>query len=150
MVAHPGTADTLLHVGPLYTNMKNLIALLLRTTALHAVLVSYHQWRLRAALALMKKFGSDTKMPVWCSARFQRHQRALLRLGTLIEREFALTRRAICGPEPYRAFRDLMRARFSDGCWSCAASGGRIIVVAPTSQIPEWEQFVSEYDLQAV
>ena len=129
--------------------MKYLIDLLLRMTGLRSVLVSYHQWRLRVALALMKQFGSDTEMPVWCSARFQRHQRALLRLGFLIEREFALARRAVCGPEPYRAFRDLMRARFPDGCWSCAASGRRIIVVAPMSQIPEWERFVSEYDTNA-
>jgi hypothetical protein len=128
--------------------MKNFIALLLRITGLRAVLVSYHQRRLRAASALMKQSGSDTEMPAWCSARFQRHQRALLRLGFLMEREFALARRAICGPEPYRAFCALMRARFPDGCWSCAANGRRIIVTAPTSQIPEWEQFVSEYDLQ--
>ena len=131
------------------THMKSFIVLLLRMTGLRAVLVGYHQWRLRVALALIKRFGSDTAMPVWCSAPFQRHQRALLRLGFLIEREFALGRRAICGPEPYRAFRDLMRARFPDGCWSCAASGRRIIVVAPTSQIPDWEQFVSEYDREA-
>ncbi len=129
--------------------MKTLIVFLLRTTGLRAVLVSYHQRRLRAASALMKKFGSDTEMPVWCSARFQRHQRALLRLGFLMEREFALVRRTISDPEAYRAFRDLMRARFSGGCWSCAFSGRRVIVVAPISQIPEWEQFVSEYDLQA-
>jgi hypothetical protein len=116
---------------------------------LRAVLVGYHQSRLRAASALMKKFGSDTEMPVWCSARFQRHQRALLRLGFLIEREFTLARRAISGPEPYRAFRDLMRARFLGGGWSCAASGSRIIVIAPASQIPEWEQVVSEYDDKA-
>ena len=130
--------------------MKKLIRFLLRITGLDALLVRYHQWRLSAALALMKQFGSDTHMPVWCSARFQRHQRALLRLGFLIEREFDLARRAICGPEPYRAFRTLMRARFPDGFWSCAASGRRIIVTAPASQIPEWEEFVSEYDLQAV
>jgi hypothetical protein len=129
--------------------MKTLVTYLLRTTGLRVALVSYHQWRLHTALAIMKKFGSDTQMPAWCSARFQRHQRALLRLGFLIEREIALVRRAIIGPELYLAFRDLMRARFPDGCWSCAASGRRIVVVAPTSQIPEWEQFVSEYDLQA-
>lgn len=129
--------------------MKTLIALLLRMTGLRAVLVSYHRRRMRAALALMKKFGSDSEMPVWCSARFQRHRRALLGLGFLMEKEFALVRRTISGPEPYRAFSDLMRARFPGGSWSCAAEGRRIIVVAPTSQIPEWEQFVSEYDLQA-
>jgi|SRR6185436_9202856 len=128
--------------------MKTLIAFLLRTTGLRTVLVSYHQRRLRGALVLMKKFGSDREMPVWCSARLQRHQRALLRLGFLIEREFALARRAISGPEPYHAFRDLMRGRFPNACWSCAASGRRVIVVAPMSQIPEWERFVSEYDLQ--
>jgi hypothetical protein len=130
--------------------MKNLSALLLRMTGLHAVLVSYHQRRLRAALSLMKRFGSDTHMPVWCCARFQRHQDALRRLGFLIDREFALTRRAIQGREPYRAFCDLMRARFPDSYWSCAASGSRIVVTAPISQIPEWEQFVSEYDLRVV
>lgn len=67
--------------------MNTLIAFLLRITGLRLVLVSYHQRRLRAASALMKQFGSDTEMPVWCSARFQRHQRALLRLGFLIERD---------------------------------------------------------------
>jgi hypothetical protein len=127
----------------------NNFTVLLRITGLWAVLVSYHHWRLRAALVFMKQFGSETRMPVWCSARFQRHQRALLRLGFLIEREFVLVRRAICGPEPYPAFCSLMRERFPDGCWSCAASSRRILVVAPTSQIREWEQFVSEYDFQA-
>src|SRR5690349_14361843 len=116
--------------------MNNLITPLLRLPGLRAVLIRYHQWRLRVALALMKQFGSDTQMPVWCSARFQRHQQALLRLGFLIEREFSLARRAISEPEPYRAFCTLMKARFPDGCWSCAASGRRIIVTAPTSQIP--------------
>ena len=94
----------------------------------------------------MKKFGSDTEMPVWCSARFRRHQRALRRLGFLIEREFALTSRPVYGREGYRAFCELMRGRFPDGYWSCAAGGRRIILIAPTSQIPEWEQFVSEYE----
>jgi hypothetical protein len=88
----------------------------------------------------MKRFGIETSMPVWCSSRFRRHQRALIRLGFLIEREFALARRAIRGPELYRAFCALMRARFLDGYWSCAAKGTRIIVIAPMSQIPEWEQ----------
>jgi hypothetical protein len=125
-----------------------IFAVFLRITGLRAVIVRYHQQRLPTVLALMKRFGSDSAMPVWCSARFQRHQRALLGLGFLIEREFALVRRRICGPEPYRAFCSLTRRRFPDGCWSCAADGRRIVVVAPTSQIREWEQFVSEYDFQ--
>jgi hypothetical protein len=129
--------------------MKHFIAIFLRLTGLRAVLVGYHRRRLRAAEALMKRFGSDLQMPVWCSDRFRRHQRALLRLGFLIEREFALVRRVISGPERYRVFCALMRARFPGGGWSCAASGRRIIVTAPTVQIPEWERFVSEYDLHA-
>jgi hypothetical protein len=127
----------------------NLIVLLFRITGLQAMLVSYHQRRLRVALALMKQFGSDTGMPVWCSARFRRHQRALLRLGFLIEREFALARRTISGTGPYRAFRDFVRARFPSGYWSFAASGRRVIVIAPTAEIPEWQRLISEYDLQA-
>ena len=129
--------------------MKHFIAILLRLTGLRAVVVAYHQRRLRAAEALMKRFGTETTMPVWCSDRFRRHQRALLGLGFLMEREFALARRVISGPEPYGTFCNLMRARFPNGGWSCAASGRRIIVTAPRSQIPEWERFVSEYDLQA-
>jgi hypothetical protein len=127
--------------------MQNSILLLLRMTGVRAAFVRYHQWRMRVALALMKRFGTETSMPVWCSSRFRRHQRALLRLGFLVEREFALARRAIRGPQLYRAFCAMMRARFPSGYWSCAASGTRIIVIAPTSQIPEWEQFVHEYDL---
>jgi hypothetical protein len=85
-------------------------------------------------------------MPVWCSQRFRRHQQALRRLGFVVEREFTLREQSVSGPGSYRAFCELMRARFPDGYWSCAASGRRVIVTAPTSQIQEWERFVCEYD----
>ena len=111
-----------------FTRMQDSILLLLRMTGLRAALVRYHQWRMRVAIALMKRFGIETSMPVWCSSRFRRHQRASIRLGFLIEREFALARRAIRGPELYRAFCALRRARFPDGYWSCAAKGTRINV----------------------
>ena len=129
--------------------MKKFIVILSRAVGLHSLLVSHHRSRLISAGEAMKRCGTETTMPVLHSARFQHHQRALLRLGFLMEREFALARRAIGGPVPYRAFCDLLRARFPDGYWSCAASGSRITVTAPTSQIPEWEQFLSAYDLQA-
>ena len=129
--------------------MKKLIAILLRATGLQIVLVGYHSWRLHIASGLMKQFGSDTQMPVWCSARFRRHQRALLRLGFLVEREFALAHRMISGREPYRAFCDSMRARFPDDYWSCAASGKRVIVIAPPAQMSEWQRFLCEYDQMA-
>jgi hypothetical protein len=128
---------------------EDFIAILLRLTGLRAVVVGYHRRRVRAAEALMKRFDSDSRVPVWCSERFRHHQRALLGLGFLMEREFALARRVISGPESYRAFCALMRARFPDGGWSCAASGRRIIVTAPRSQIPEWERFLVEYDQAA-
>ena len=130
--------------------MKQVIATLLRATGIRCILVSFHRSRLRAALSLMKCFGSDTQMPVWCSARFRRHQRALQWLGFLVEREFTLTNRMIFGREPYVLFRELMRARFPDGCWSCAYAGKRVVVIAPVSQIPEWERFVADYDHEAV
>lgn len=139
-----------LGVRPEIERMKALYLRLLRITGVHAVLVRYHCRRLRAAEILMQKHGSDTQMPVWCSARFVRHQRALLSLGFLVEREFELIHRAISGREPYRAFCDLMRSRFPDGSWSCAASGSRVVVTAPSSQLPEWKQFVEAYDRQMV
>jgi hypothetical protein len=129
--------------------MKRFCTILLRATGIHFMLVTYHRLRLRTALSLMKRHRSDTEMPVWCSARFQRHQHALRHLGFLVEREFALAHRMIVGVEPYSIFRELLRARFPDGCWSCAAQGRRVIVIAPGSQISEWERFVSEYDRQA-
>jgi hypothetical protein len=126
--------------------MKKLIAILLRATGLHTMLVSYHRWRLRIASELMRQFGSDTQMPVWCSARATRHRRALQRLGFLVEREFALAHRVISEREPYRAFCDSIRARFPDDYWSCAATGKRVIVTAPPAQMSEWQRFLCEYD----
>jgi hypothetical protein len=128
--------------------MKTLITILLRATGLHTMLVSYHRWRLRIACGLMKRFGSDTHMPVWCSARATRHQRALQRLCFLLEREFALAHRVISDREIYRAFCDSMRARFPDDYWSCscAANGKRVTVIAPPAQMSEWQRFLCEYD----
>src|SRR5215471_11490568 len=103
--------------------MKQVLATLLRATGIRFILVRFHHSRLCAALSLMKRFGSDAQMPVWCSTRFRRHQRALQKLGFLVEREFTLTNRMIFGREPYVLFRKLMRARFPDGCWSCAYAG---------------------------
>jgi hypothetical protein len=130
--------------------MRSLYIRLLRITGLHAAMVRFHLWRLRVAQSLMQKHGSEMQMPVWCSSRLVRHQRALLSLGFLVEREFELRHRAISGRETYRAFCDLMRSRFPSGSWSCAASGRRVVVTAPTSQLPEWKEFVEAYDLQTV
>ncbi len=132
----------------LVLRMKQLIDFLLRESGIACMVIEYHIWRLRSASALMKRFGSDTEMPVWCSERYRKHQSALRRLGFLCEREFVLTHRSVSGPN-YVAFRDLARARFSDPCWSYAASGKRVIVTAPTSQLSKWQRFISEYDLQA-
>lgn len=130
--------------------MRPLSIGLLRFTGLRAVLVRFHLWRLQAAQNLMRKHGTETQMPVWCSSRFVRHQRALLGLGFLVEKEFALRRRVIAGSETYLAFCALMRSRFPGGSWSCATSGSRVVVTAPSSQLPEWEQFVEAYDRQTV
>jgi len=89
------------------------------------------------------------QMPVWCSARYCRHQRALQWLGFLVERKFTLNNRTISGCEPFEVFRDLMRAHFPDGDWSCAALGKQVVVIAPKGQIPQWERFVSEFDREA-
>jgi hypothetical protein len=126
--------------------MKKFITILLRVVGLHSLLVSYHKARLLSAVADMKRFGTETTMPVWCSQRFQRHHQALRRLGFVEQNEFTLQQRAISGPEDYRAFCELMRARFPDGYWSCAASGTRVIVTAPASQMSEWQRFLFEYD----
>lgn len=126
--------------------MKKLIAILLRATGLQIVLVSYHTWRLHITVGLMKRFGSDTQMPGWCSARFRRHQRALQRLGFLAEREFTLAHRVISGREEYRAFCNSMSVRFSDDYWSCAASEKRVVVIVPPAQMSEWQRFLCEYD----
>jgi len=126
--------------------MKQIIAILLRATGIGLILESFHRSRLRAASSLMKRFGDDTQMPVWCSARFRRHQRALQWLGFLAEREFTLINRMIAGRETYLLFTELMRARFPDVYWSCACSGKRVIVVAPIAQLVEWERFVCDYD----
>ena len=110
------------------------------------LLVRYHKSRLLAALADMERFGPETTMPVWCSQRFQRHHEALRRLGFVEQREFTLQHRSISGPECYRTFCELMRTRFADRYWSCAASGIRVIVTAPSSQMAEWQRFLFEYD----
>jgi len=129
--------------------MKKFIAMLSRATGVHSLLVSYHKSRLVSAIEAMQRFGTETSMPVWCSQRFQRHQQALRRLGFVVEKEFTLQQRAISGPDCYRAFCQLLRARFPDGCWSCAANGTRVIVTAPASQMSEWQRFLFEYDQRA-
>lgn len=126
--------------------MKKFIAILIRAIGLHPFLVSYHKSRLISAGEAMKRFGTETTMPVWCSQRFQRHYQALRRLGFVVEREFALQQRPVSGPDCYRVFLRLLRARFPDSYWSCAVSGTRVIVTAPRSQISEWQQFLFEYD----
>ena len=120
--------------------------ILMRITGLYWLLTSYHKRRLLSALGNMKRFGTETTMPAWCSQRFRRHQQALRRLGFVVEREFTLQEQSVSGPGSYRAFCELMRVRFPDGYWSCAASERRVIVTAPASQMPEWERFVCEYD----
>jgi hypothetical protein len=97
----------------------------------------------------MKRFGTETSMPVWCSKRFRRHREALLWLGFFEEREFALQQSEISGRECYRAFCQLMDSRFPDGYWSCGAKGRRVIVAAPASRMAEWQQFLCEYDQEA-
>jgi hypothetical protein len=126
--------------------MKKFITVLLDEVGLRSLLVRYHKSRLLSALADRKRFGTETSMPVWCSQRFQRHHEALRRLGFVEQREFTLQQRAISGPECYRTFCQLMRSRFADGYWSCAASGSRVIVTAPSSQMSEWQRFLFEYD----
>src|SRR4051812_36946287 len=107
--------------------MKKFITILLKVVGLHSLLVRYHESRLLSAAADMKRFGTETTMPVSYSQRFQRHQKALRRLGFVEQKEFSLRQRAISGPECYRAFCQLMRERFADGYWSCAASGSQVI-----------------------
>ena len=126
--------------------MKAFIAILSRAVGLDSLLMSYHKSRLISASEAMKRFGTETAMPVWCSQRFRHHQQALQRLGFVVEKEFALQQRPISGPDCYRAFRQLLRARFPDSYWSCAASGTRVIVTAPPLQMSEWQRFLFEYD----
>src|SRR5579864_8189628 len=98
--------------------MKKFITLLLSAVGFRSLLVTCHKSRLMAALADMKRFGTETRMPVWCSERFRRHHEALQWLGFVEQREFTLHQRAISGPECYRAFCQLTRTRFADGHWS--------------------------------
>jgi len=126
--------------------MKKFIAFLSRAVDFHSLLVSYHKSRLVSAAEAMKRFGTETTMPVWCSQRFQHHHQGLRRLGFVVEKEFLLQQRPISGPECYRAFCQLMRVRFPDSYWSCAASGTRIIVTAPPLQMSEWQRFLFDYD----
>jgi hypothetical protein len=128
--------------------MKKLVAILLGVTGIRFLLVRYHKSRLRAAGRLMKRFGTESTMPVWCSQRARRHHQALRRLGFVVEKEFALQRRSISGRDCYRAFYQLIRTRFPDDYWSCSTSGKRVIVVAPVTQLQEWQRFISEYDCQ--
>jgi hypothetical protein len=129
--------------------MKNFITILLSALGLRPLLVQYHKSRLLSTLADMKRFGTETTMPSWCGQRFQRHHAALRRLGFVEQREFTLQQSAISGRECYRAFCQLMRNRFPDGFWSCAASGTRVIITAPPSQMSEWQRFLFEYDQSA-
>jgi len=94
----------------------------------------------------MKRFGTETSMPVWCSQRFQRHLEALRGLGFVEQREFTLQKRTVSGPECYHTFCASMRSRFPDQFWSCAASGTQVIVTALPSQMSEWQRFLFEYD----
>jgi hypothetical protein len=126
--------------------MRKFIAILNRAVGLDSLLVSYHKSRLISASQAMKRFGTESAMPVWCSQRFRHHQQALRRLGFMVEKEFALQQRPISGPDSYRAFCQLLRGRFPDSYWSCAASRTRVIVTAPPSQMPEWQRFLFEYD----
>src|SRR4051812_18176704 len=129
--------------------MKKFLAILSGAVGLHSLLVCYHKSRLLSASEAMKRFGTETTMPVWCSQRFQRHHQALRRLGFVVEKEFALQQRRISGPEDYSAFCQLMRVRFPDRYWSCAATATRVIVTARPAQLSEWQNFLFEYD-QAV
>ena len=124
--------------------MKKFIVVLSRVVGLRTLLVSYHKARLASASEAMKQFGTETMMPVWCSQRFQRHHRALQRLGFVVVREFTLLRRPVSGP-----FCQLLRARFPDIYWSCSAQGTRVIVTAPPSRMSEWQRFLFEYDHMA-
>lgn len=117
-----------------------------RAVGLRFLLVSYHKSRLMSALRAMKQLGTETTMPVWCSQRFQRHHQALRRLGFVVEKEFALQQRPISDPACYRAFCRLIHSRFPGGYWSCTARGARVIVIAPASQMSEWQRFLFEYD----
>jgi hypothetical protein len=130
----------------MFAHMKKFITVLLGEIGLRSLLLSYHKSRLLSALADMRRFGTETSMPVWCSQLFQRHHEALRRLGFVERREFRLQQCAISGPECYRAFCQLMRARFADEYWSCAASGTRVVVTAQRSQMSEWQRFLFEYD----
>jgi hypothetical protein len=129
--------------------MKEFIPILCRAVGLHSLLVSYHKSRLISASEAMKRCGTETTMPVRCSQRFQHHQQALRRLGFVVEKEFALQQRPISGPDCYRAFCRLLRARFPDSYWSCAANGTRVIVTALPSQMSEWKRLLFEYDQEA-
>jgi hypothetical protein len=129
--------------------MRRFATKILGILGFQPLLVRYHKSRLLSALALMKRFGTETSMPVWCSQRFQRHLEALRGLGFVEQREFTLEKRVISGPECYRNFCALMRRRFPDEYWSCAASERRVIVTAPKSQMPEWQRFLFEYDRAA-
>jgi hypothetical protein len=106
--------------------MKKLIGILFRAMGIRFFLIRYHKSRLQAAEALMKRFGTDTEMPVWCSEQFVRHQRALVWLEFLTIKEFTLALRSISGRQPYLRFFRLMKARFPVGFWSCSALGRRV------------------------
>jgi hypothetical protein len=129
--------------------MKNFITFLFTAIGLRSPLIRYHKSRLLSAAADMKRFGTETTMPVWCSQRFQRHHTALRRLGFVEQREFTLRQRAISGRECYRAFRQLVCSRFPDGYWSYTASGSQVIITAPPSQMSEWQRFLFDYDQTA-
>ena len=126
--------------------MKKFLRILSTAVGLHSLLVTYHKSRLLAAAEAMKRFGTETMMPVWCSRRYRRHHQALLRLGFVVRKEFAVERRTISGPDRFRAFGQLLRVRFPDCYWTCAPSGTRVIVIAPPAQMPEWQRFLCEYD----
>lgn len=130
--------------------MEKFIAILTRAVGLYSLLVSYHKSRLISATEAMKRFGTETTMPVWCSQHFQKHLQALRWLGFVVQKEFLLQQRPISGPECYRAFCQLMRIRFPDSYWCCAASGRRVIVTAPPVQMSEWQRFLFEYDQVAL
>jgi hypothetical protein len=109
--------------------------------------VRYHIWRARAAAEMMHRYGTPTTMPAAYSARFTHHQRALIRLGYLLERRFDMSH-SLPARDSTLKIQATAQGRFPEGLWSLSPSrdGSWINVTARPGEMDSWEVLLAEND----
>ncbi len=113
----------------------------------HRLWVRYHIWRAHAAAEMMRRYGTPTTMPVAYSARFTHHQRALIRLGYLVERRFDLSH-SLPTRDSTLKMQATTQERFPEGLWSLgpASDGSWINLTARPDEMESWEILLADND----